>query len=88
MARLMAPAAERACADELLPIEEAARRLAVSEDYLYRHKDELSFTRRMGRKVLFSSIGIERYIQKDGLTAKRRGVTLAPTPIRGVGGSK
>jgi excisionase family DNA binding protein len=89
MARLIAPAAApSSCADELLPIEEASRRLGVSEDYLYRHKDEMPFSRRIGRKVLFSSRGIERYIQNDGLTARRRAVNLTPTPIRGVGGKR
>jgi excisionase family DNA binding protein len=63
--------------DQLLSIEEAARRLKVSRDYLYSHKTELPFMRRMGRRVLFSSLGIDQYIgQNDGLTARRRRANL------------
>jgi hypothetical protein len=77
MARLIAPApAQPAGADELLPIEEASRRMGVSKDYLYRHGAELPFTRRVGRKLLFSSLGIERYIQNDSLTARRHVLPL------------
>jgi excisionase family DNA binding protein len=49
--------------DELVDVAEAARRLGVSKGYLYRH-GELPFTRRMGRKLLFSSAGISRYISR------------------------
>jgi excisionase family DNA binding protein len=64
--------------DQLLSIAEAACRLNVSQDYLYRHGKELPFTRRMGRRLLFSSSGIDRHIrQQDGLTAKRRKGNLA-----------
>ncbi len=47
--------------DENLSIEEAARRLGVSKDYLYRHAKRLPFTRRIGRRVLFSARGLERW---------------------------
>jgi excisionase family DNA binding protein len=64
-------------ADQLVSIAEAARRLNVSQDYLYRHWKELPFTRRMGRRLLFSSSGIEKHIgQNDGLTARRLRTTL------------
>jgi len=63
--------------DQLLVIKEAARRLNVSENYLYRHKNKYPFTRREGRKVLFSSSGIDQYIkQPNGLTAKKHRATL------------
>lgn len=63
--------------DELLSVEEASRRLSVSKDYLYRHSEEFTFTRRMGRKLLFSRIGIERHIaQRAPLNTRRRSVTL------------
>jgi hypothetical protein len=64
--------------DQLLPIAEAAHRLSVGKDYLYHHKDEYPFTRRMGRRVLFSSLGIQQYIggQQGSLTAKRRRANL------------
>lgn len=50
--------------DRLLNVEEAAERLGMSTDYLYRHKDKFPFTRRMGRKLLFSSVGIDAYIRQ------------------------
>jgi excisionase family DNA binding protein len=72
MARLTAPA-QPSGADELLSVEEASRRLGVSKDYLYRHGSDFPFTRRIGRKLLFSSLGIEKYIKQQGsLTARRQ----------------
>lgn len=50
--------------DELLGVETAANRLGVSKDYLYRHAAELPFTRRMGRKLLCSSQGIDDYLRR------------------------
>lgn len=58
--------------DRLLRIEEACDRLNLSRDYLYRHSKEFQFTRKIGRKLLFSSLGIDQYIrQQNGLTARR-----------------
>jgi excisionase family DNA binding protein len=77
LARLTAPA-HSPCSepDQLLSIADAALRLNVSRDYLYRHK-ELPFTCHMGRKVLFSSSGIDKHIrQQEGLTARRQRLTL------------
>lgn len=48
-------------ADENLSVEEAARRLGVSTEYLYRHAKRLPFTRRVGRRLLFSARGLERW---------------------------
>jgi excisionase family DNA binding protein len=77
MARLTAPPTMRAESDQLLSVEEASSRLGVSKDYLYRHREEFTFTRRMGRKLLFSSSGIERHIgQQNSLTAKRQGANI------------
>jgi excisionase family DNA binding protein len=57
----------RDSADELLSVEAAAEWLGVSADYLYRHNGQLPFSRRMGRKLLFSSAGIDAFIrQKRG----------------------
>ncbi len=50
--------------DELLGVPEASRRLGVSRDFLYRHARDFGFTRRMGRKLLFSASGIERHIKQ------------------------
>ena len=49
---------------ELLTVDAAAERLGVSTDYLYRHQDTLPFSRRMGRKLLFSSLGIDTYLKR------------------------
>jgi predicted DNA-binding transcriptional regulator AlpA len=56
------PPAERPgdqTADENLSAQEAARRLGLSTDYLYRSK--LPFKVRIGRRVLFSAKGLERW---------------------------
>jgi len=71
MARLAAPATAQP-KDELLSVQEAAQRLGVSVDYLYRHHREFPFTRPIGRRVLCSSLGIEQFIaQKKPLATKR-----------------
>ncbi len=62
-ARLTAPAAAQSEHDELLGVGEAARRLGISEDYLYRRAPEYPFTRRQGRKLLFSAQGIDKHIK-------------------------
>jgi excisionase family DNA binding protein len=62
--RLSAPAAV-AQPDKLLDVQQAARRLRMSADYLYRHHSELPFTRPFGRKILFSSNGIDLYLKKS-----------------------
>lgn len=85
-AQLCLPKAE---SDELLGVEEASRRLGVSKDFLYRQGRHFPFVRRMGRKLLFSKLGIERHIAKvDPLNVKRRGATLASTVIRTAKGDK
>lgn len=51
--------------DRLFTVEEAAQRLAVSEDWLYRHADKLPFTVRIGdRHLRFSAAGIEKFIRQ------------------------
>jgi excisionase family DNA binding protein len=62
--RLSAPSCAPAH-DELLSVEEAAERLGMSTDYIYRHAGKLPFARRMGRNVRFSSLGIDRYIAQN-----------------------
>jgi hypothetical protein len=61
LARLTAPGPAPQ-SDELLDVDEAARKLGMSKDYLYRNHAALPFTRRMGKRLLFSSVGIEKYI--------------------------
>lgn len=71
MARLTAPVSQRHC-DELIDVATASQRLGISEDYLYRHHRQFAFARRVGRKLLFSSLGIDHFIQKQKhLTANR-----------------
>jgi hypothetical protein len=48
--------------DKLLDVEVAASRLGVSKDFLYRHAQSYPFTRRQGRKLLFSARGIDKHI--------------------------
>jgi excisionase family DNA binding protein len=50
--------------DELLCVDEAAAKLNVSKDYIYRNHSKFSFTRREGRKLLFSSVGLHAYMRK------------------------
>jgi excisionase family DNA binding protein len=64
-ARLTSPAAE-VRHDELLDVKEAAARLNCSDAYLYRNHKKLPFTRRdrVGRKLLFSSAGLDLYLKR------------------------
>ena len=73
-----APATQQS-RDELLDIDEAARRLGVSASYLYRNHQRFPFIRRMGRSLRFSAQGLDSYIQQTGtLTPRRRGARLTP----------
>lgn len=49
--------------ERLLDVEEAAKRLSVSPDTLYRKAKSLPFTVRFGHLVRFSSAGIDRFIR-------------------------
>jgi hypothetical protein len=64
-ARLASPPVERE--DKLLDVEEAAARLHCSPQYLYRHHKKLPFSRqdKIGRKLLFSSAGLDSYLRKS-----------------------
>jgi predicted DNA-binding transcriptional regulator AlpA len=64
LARITSPATE-AREDTLLEVPEAAHRLGISPDYLYRHSTKFPFTRRIGRKLLFSSAGLDIYLRKS-----------------------
>ncbi len=49
--------------DRLLVITDAASRLGVAEDWLYRHADRLPFSVRLSEGLLrLSAKGIDRYI--------------------------
>lgn len=48
--------------DRLLSVEEAARILNVTAQWLYRHAPHLPFARRLSRKALrFSEVGLRRW---------------------------
>lgn len=64
MARLIFPTPVCVASDELIDVYEASTRLGVSVWYLYRHHAKFPFTRREGRKLLFSSLGIGEYLRK------------------------
>lgn len=51
--------------DELLTVSEAARRMAVSKDFIYRNHRKFSFVRREGSRLLFSSNGLDSYLKKS-----------------------
>lgn len=50
--------------DVLIDIDAASQRLGMSVDYLYRHSSKFPFTRREGRNLRFSSLGIDAYLAK------------------------
>lgn len=50
--------------DRLLTVEEAARKLSMSEDWCYRQAKRLPFAVRIGRQLRFSERGVERYIRQ------------------------
>src|ERR1700693_2301491 len=78
LARLAAPATASAAPDQSLEVPEAAHRLGVSPDYLYRNHRKFPFSRREGRKVLFSARGIDQYIQSNGRLTPRRHAAILP----------
>jgi helix-turn-helix protein len=59
-ARLMAlPHCEH---DRMLDVTETAARMSVSVDYLYKASSKLPFCRRIGRRLVFSEAGLERWL--------------------------
>jgi hypothetical protein len=51
--------------DRLLNVKQAAKRLHCSKQYLYQHSRTFSFVRRIGKKLLFSSNGLDLYLKKS-----------------------
>jgi hypothetical protein len=49
--------------EELLTVKQAAPKLNVSTNYMYRNHAKFPFTRREGSKLLFSSSGLNAYIK-------------------------
>src|SRR5262249_53924275 len=50
--------------DTLVDVHEAAERLRVSRDWVYRRARQLPFTVNIGRNVRFSTGGIDKYIRE------------------------
>ena len=70
-ARLTAPAADKpsdVSGQEArnMDVTEAARRLGMSRDWLYRHASELPFALRIGRRLVFDSVALERWNRRRG----------------------
>ena len=62
--RLTSPTPNATEKDQLLTVQEAARRLALSPDTLYRKARDLPFTVTLpGRQTRFSSHGIDRFLK-------------------------
>jgi excisionase family DNA binding protein len=72
LARLTSSSGSAPLPDSLLSVNEAAVRLGVSPHYLYRNHERLPFTRRMGRSLRFSSVGIDQYIRRSNSLTQRR----------------
>lgn len=49
--------------DTLLTVDQAAERLGVSTDWLFRRSRTLPFVVRLGRHLWFSNRGIDRYLR-------------------------
>ena len=63
-ARLTSPVPTAQQHDSLLSIEEAAERLGMSVKWLYSNHRDMPFARKQGKRILFSSRGIDSYINK------------------------
>ena len=68
-ARLTAPSADKppevpGQEARNLDVTEAAKRLGMSRDWLYRNASKLPFAVRIGRRVVFDSLALERWNQR------------------------
>jgi excisionase family DNA binding protein len=53
--------------DRLLTIDQVAQRLAVSKDWVYRNGKRLTFTRKLGPKMVrFSETGLQKWLKDKG----------------------
>jgi hypothetical protein len=62
--RLLAARAPQAAPDEWLDVKQTAELLKVSRDYLYHNHASLPFAKRLGKRLLFSRTGMERYMRR------------------------
>ena len=65
---LAAPGSPQPAAEELLTPDQAAQRLGVTVDWLYRRTRTLPFARKLSRKVVrYSATGLAAYlVKRDG----------------------
>ena len=70
-ARFNAPA-EETRPDEVLTVDEAALRMRVSKSYLYQHHARLTFARKEGSRLFFSSSGLEKYLAEKSQTGEKQ----------------
>jgi excisionase family DNA binding protein len=53
--------------DRLLTIDQVAQRLSLSKDWIYRNGRKLTFTRKLGRKMVrFSETGLQKWLKDKG----------------------
>jgi excisionase family DNA binding protein len=58
--------------DRLLTIDQVAQRLAVSKDWVYRNGSRLTFTRKLGPKMVrFSETGLQKWLENKGRLRER-----------------
>ena len=72
LARALALTSGPDAGDSLLTVAQAAPRLGVSPDWLYRRADRLPFTRRLGRQLRFSSLGLDAYLASPPSFSRNR----------------
>jgi len=63
LARIASPAVETR-PDQLVDVGSAATRLRCSKSFLYHNHRRFPFARRIGRRLLFSSAGLDSYLKK------------------------
>lgn len=56
------PVSQRAADDRLLSAQQVHEQTQLSVAWMYRHANALPFTRRVGRKVLFSQAGLTKWL--------------------------
>ena len=64
--------------DELLDVKAAAAKLRLSPSYLYHNHKKFPFSRRIGRSLSFSALGIDAFIDSGALTPRRRRLMVTP----------
>lgn len=63
--RMSRPAVAASRSDEWLTVQECAARMHKSRDWIYRHASAWPFTRRVGKTLLFSSMGLDSFLKKS-----------------------